>query len=336
MLRILCICSAATARPSPSPPGATSAPCARHAARAAARRKLTTTRTQTVRSSSDAQRLALRSGISRSSSTRTWQTRPSARSSRRATSASSAPRSNPDPSASTSTIEDVERVRALQAQLVVRRQPRNREQRRLDLGREDVDAAHDQHVVGTALDPADPRKRPAARARRAGERGEIARAVAQERHRLPRQAREHELALDVRPAARAPVSGFDDLDDEVVLADVGARLLGALTGDAGTHHLGEPVDVERAQAEPPLDLVAHRDRPGLGAEQAVRQGVLARVDARPPRSCRRCAARRTECSRGCERRDRRSAAPGAGCCRPTRARPSRPCARRRSAGRALR
>ena len=60
--------------------------------------------------------------------------------------------------------EHVECAGALETQLVVRREAVEREQRRLDLRGEDVDPAHDEHVVRAALDPADPRERAAARA----------------------------------------------------------------------------------------------------------------------------------------------------------------------------
>src|SRR6266542_406681 len=55
--------------------------------------------------------------------------------------------------------------------------------------------------------------------------------------------------------------------------------LDAFAGDAGADDLGEPVDVERLQAEQRLDLDAHRLGPRLGAEDARSQPQLAEVDA---------------------------------------------------------
>src|SRR6266540_2390991 len=53
--------------------------------------------------------------------------------------------------------------------------------------------------------------------------------------------------------------------------------LDAFAGDAGADDLGEPVDVERLQAEQRLDLDAHRLGPRLGAEDARSQPQLAEV-----------------------------------------------------------
>src|SRR6266542_3809987 len=55
--------------------------------------------------------------------------------------------------------------------------------------------------------------------------------------------------------------------------------LDAFAGNARADDLGEPVDVERLQAEQRLDLDAHRLGPRLGAEDARSQPQLAEVDA---------------------------------------------------------
>ncbi len=89
--------------------------------------------------------------------------------------------------------ELVEMPGALDHELVVGRELRDREKRALDLAREDVHAADDQHVVGPADDPRHPGERAATGARLMRERGEVAGAVTQQRQRLLRQRREDEL-----------------------------------------------------------------------------------------------------------------------------------------------
>ncbi len=139
---------------------------------------------------------------------------------------------------------DGERVQAAVAAehaLEVRRQLRRAQDELLDLGGEDVHPAHDHHVVGAAGDLLHPAHRPGG----AGQQpGEVAGAVADDRHRLLGQRGEDQLA---ERAVRQHLAGHrvDDLRVEVVLPDVQAVLgLHALVGHAGAHHLGQPVDVD--------------------------------------------------------------------------------------------
>src|SRR5438132_1382375 len=106
----------------------------------------------------------------------------------------------------------VETLVALDDELVVRLQALDGEEHALDLAREDVHAADDEHVVRAPLHPRHARERSPARARLARQRREVARAVPQQRHRLLRQRREHELALG---GGRAGLR-VDRLDEEVV------------------------------------------------------------------------------------------------------------------------
>ena len=187
----------------------------------------------------------------------------------------------------------VERLRALDHELVVRRDARLGEQDVLDLGRVEVDAADDQHVVAAAADRAHARERPPARAALAGQRGDVARAVAQERQRLLGQGREDELAVGAVLDALAGV-GVDHLDEEVVLLDVQAvARLGALGGDARADDLRQAVDVQGDQAELGLEPLAHPLGPRLGAEHADFQLELVAGRSRPHGDPERCAARRT-------------------------------------------
>ncbi len=160
----------------------------------------------------------------------------------------------------------------------MRRQPLDPQQQLLDLRREQVHAAHDDHVVAAAGDLLDPAHR-AGRARQ--QPGQIPGPVAHDRHRLLGQAGEDQLAV-VPVGQHLPGLGIDDLGVEVVLPDVQAVLgLDALAGDPRTDHLGQAVDVDRVQAGPLLNLGAQVLGPRLGAEDADLQRAVARVQALP-------------------------------------------------------
>ncbi len=146
---------------------------------------------------------------------------PSARPSRSATNASSLSPPGSCSRSSASTVSSSRCSGPLDDELVVRRELRDREERPLDLAREDVDAADDQHVVGPSDDARHPGERAAAGAGLARERGEVAGAVAQQRQRLLRQRREDELA-DLAVRHRLARLRVDDLDEEVILVHVRA------------------------------------------------------------------------------------------------------------------
>src|SRR5574343_1586704 len=146
----------------------------------------------------------------------------------------------------------------------------------LDLGREDVDAADDQHVVGTAGDLADATE--GARSRRQ-QAGQVAGAVADDREGLLGQRSENQFALF---AVGQHFAGFriDDLGVEMVFPDHRAILgLDAFAGDARPHHFGQAVDVDGVEAQLALDLAAHALAPRLGTEDADLQRNLFRLDA---------------------------------------------------------
>ena len=66
----------------------------------------------------------------------------------------------------------------------------------------------------------------------------------------------------------------------MILPDVQAVLgLDALVRDAGTHYLGQAVDVDRMHIEGVLDLAAHRVGPRLGTEDADLERTRRRIDA---------------------------------------------------------
>ena len=104
----------------------------------------------------------------------------------------------------------------------------------LDLGREDVDAADDHHVVGATCDLL---HAPHGARRARQEARQVAGAVADDRHRFLCERGEHEFSgLPVRQHfARLRV---DYLGIERVLPDrQRAARVGALLRDAGSHHL---------------------------------------------------------------------------------------------------
>ena len=143
-------------------------------------------------------------------------------------------------------LELVHRPLAADHELVVVGELRDPREHVLDLGGEDVDAANDQHVVRPAQDRAHAEERPAAAARLRREAREIARPVADERHRLLGEGGEDEHA-HLALAQLLAALGIDDLGQEMVLVDVrSAALLDALAGDAWPDRLGEPVGVARA------------------------------------------------------------------------------------------
>ena len=135
----------------------------------------------------------------------------------------------------------------------------------LDLRREQVHAADDQHVVRAAGDLLDAPHRPRGRRQQARQ---VARAIADHRQRFLGERREDQFAL---LAFRQHLAGLriDDLRIEVVLPDRQPVLgLDALLRDPGTDDLRQAVDVDRVERGLRLDRVAHRRRPRLGAEDA--------------------------------------------------------------------
>jgi len=99
--------------------------------------------------------------------------------------------------------------------------PLDADQDMLDLGREDVDAADDQHVVGTAGDLLHPHQGPAAGTGLVEQPGDILGPVADQRDGLLGQGGEDQFS---QFAGRQDATGIgiDDLGQEVVLEDVQA------------------------------------------------------------------------------------------------------------------
>src|SRR3989441_3647402 len=128
------------------------------------------------------------------------------------------------------------------------------------------------HVVEPREDAAlEGEQRAAARARPLGDLDHVARAVPEERHRLPVEAREDQLAAPARTDRPIPV--VEDLGIAVVLVHVhepGARV--ALEPPRGD--LGEPGKVERLRAERRLDLRLRRGDRGARLARVPRDSDL--------------------------------------------------------------
>ena len=173
--------------------------------------------------------------------------------------------------------ELVEPARAGEHAHVVRRQALDPQDLLLDLGGEHVDAAHDHHVVAAAGDLLHPPARRVGSARQ--QPGEVAGAVAHHRHGLLGERGEDQLTL-LAVGQHVTSRRVHHLGQEVVLPHV-QPVLGRrrLLCHAGTHHLGEPVDVDGVHGAPPLDLGPHLFGPGLGAEDAYLQRGFGRVES---------------------------------------------------------
>lgn len=106
------------------------------------------------------------------------------------------------------------------------------EQDRLDLGREDIDAADDHHIIAAAHGLVHPDVGPAAGAFFPGQHADIPRTVADDGEGFFVQARKDQLAFAALGQDLAGVR-VDDFGNEMVLIDVHPRLGLTLEGDAG-------------------------------------------------------------------------------------------------------
>jgi hypothetical protein len=91
----------------------------------------------------------------------------------------------------------------------------------LDLRRKHVDAANNQHVVGAPGNPAHFDRGAAARTRAPVERGDIARAVADNRHGLLGERGKHQFAI-FAVGHRFERVGLDTFDQKMVFLNVHA------------------------------------------------------------------------------------------------------------------
>ena len=148
----------------------------------------------------------------------------------------------------------------------------------LDLRREDIHPAHDQHVIGTAEDAREAHGRAPAGAGLALEPRAVARAVAKERKGLLGRGGEHELAhLAIRHGLVAV--WIQDFGDEVVLPEVHALAVAAAGRHARPDDFREPELLVDGDAHPLLDLATEAVGHRFGADAGGTEGERAQVDA---------------------------------------------------------
>ena len=200
----------------------------------------------------------------------------------------------------------------------------------LDLGRVEVDAADDQHVVAAAADGAHARERAPAGARLVGQRRDVAGAVAQQRQRLLGQRREDELAVDAVGDRLAGLGSMTSTRKWSSLTCRPSRGLAALGRDARADDLREPVDVDAPRSPSSASSCAriasvHGSAPnrptssasvvGADARLAQRLGDVQRVGRRrstAPGACRsRSSVRLARGDAAGDRDDRRAEPLGA-------------------------
>ena len=151
-------------------------------------------------------------------------------------------------------------------QLVVRLDAFNTEKNRLNLGRENIDAANNHHVIATPAHPLETTMGPTADAGFSDDPGNIPGSVADQRDTFLGDRGNDQFALF---AVRQHLTGFriDNFRDEMILPDMQTGLgLAALDADAGTEDLREPVHVDRLEVECGLNLATHLLTPGLGTK----------------------------------------------------------------------
>ena len=153
---------------------------------------------------------------------------------------------------------------------VVRRELHEREQRFFDRRRKHVDTAHDEHVVNATGEPIDARGRPAARARLAPHAREVARPVAQDRHRFARERRDRKFAT-LAIGERFVRVRIENLGQKMVFLEMQTVFLEALACDARSDDFGQTVDIGRDHAELLLEFRAHLARPRFRAANGVAQ-----------------------------------------------------------------
>ena len=175
-------------------------------------------------------------------------------------------------------LERVHVVLGVEHNLVVRQCLLCAEEGRLDLAREHVHAAHDNHVVATAANAADAADGTAALALGLLDGGNVAGAVADDGHRALAQGREHEFAF-FAVRQRFKRFGVDDFGVEVVFEDVDAVAALAFAAHARAHDFGKAVDVVRLDAGLFFDVVAHAVAPRFCTEDATLHLEVTNVDA---------------------------------------------------------
>ena len=148
-----------------------------------------------------------------------------------------------------------------------------------DLGREDVDPANDEHVIGTAGDLGHTHKRPTAGAWGVDQPGDVLCAIADDREGLLCQGGKDQFSLFTD---RKRIKGVTvhDLGQEMVFKDVQAVLsLNALRGHTRPDDFAQAVNINGLDIEFFLKFRAHLLAPWLGAEDPDTQRQFGWIDS---------------------------------------------------------
>src|SRR5579875_3233417 len=156
---------------------------------------------------------------------------------------------------------------AVNKDLVVTCQARMGEQDLFDLRREDVDAAHDEHIIAAPTHPLHTNGRASTGAGAVVQSNQVACAIAQKWERFTRQASQDQFA-DCPLRQRLACLGVDHFGIEIVLIDMKSVMVRALEGDAGANYFGEAVKIKSLDSEAFFDLLAHAFGPRFRPEEA--------------------------------------------------------------------
>ena len=163
---------------------------------------------------------------------------------------------------------------AVDLQLVVRGEVFELHDLLFQLGREDVDAADDEHIVTATADPVHTTHGTGCAGQQARQ---VAGAITDHRQRLLGQRGKQQFALLAIIKRRAVVR-VNDLRIEMIFPD--GRTVGGfdtLHRHAWPHDLGKPIDIQRGDPQTFLDFAAHGLRPRLCAKHPHTQGAGAGI-----------------------------------------------------------
>ena len=149
----------------------------------------------------------------------------------------------------------------------------------LYLDGEDIDATQHHHIIATATHAVQTDMVAPAGTRAAKHAGEVAGAVAQQRHGLAAQRGEHQLA-NLAVGHGLQCLGVNNLNDIIVLPEVQAVLLGALEAYAGAAHLAHTEGVVGLYPQHVLNTLALLLAVRLCTDgEHLQFSVAARIDA---------------------------------------------------------
>lgn len=147
----------------------------------------------------------------------------------------------------------------------------------LDLSRENVDSADNEHIIASALGSEHLDERSAAGAFLMRYCGNVAGSVSEQRKSFFADTCEHELAV-FAVGQRLESHGIDYLGIEIILAYMHSALLAAFKCNAGTRYLGETVYIICLDFEHILKLSAHILAPRLGTENTYSKRQIGGID----------------------------------------------------------